>query len=292
MSDFWYECVDCGQTWDNSRIRYLCPSCEKQNSADKPPKGVLWVRYAWPKNPESKTAQDLLHHLWPIKDKRNFPLLSVGQTPLYAVQYQEKNKESMELFLKDDSQNPSYSFKDRASYLVSAFAKEHNIKILVTASTGNAGSSLAAICAANHQKAIILLPESAPEAKLLQVQMYGAQLIKVQGNYDKAFEDSIQLSKKNNWFNRNTAYNPFTIEGKKSVSYEIFEQTKAHIPDYIFVPVGDGVIISALYKGFEELLHMELIPKMPTALVLLTGSGLKDLKAPLAFMKEMDSLDL
>jgi len=93
--------------------------------------------------------------------------------------------------------------------------------------------------------------------------MYGAVLVPVDGNYDKAFDLSIEATRRFGWYNRNTAYNPLTIEGKKTVSFELFDQLNQRLPDRIFVPVGDGVIISGVYKGFEELLHLGIIDRMP-----------------------------
>jgi threonine synthase len=201
--------------------------------------------------------------LLPVNDRKSFPNLRVGQSPLYKIDSIDGQSDDFELYLKDDSQNPTFSFKDRASAVVSAFAKENGIDTIVAASTGNAGSSLAGICAAQGQKAVIFVPSTAPKAKLTQIMMYGATLVPVAGNYDKAFDLSIEATKRFGWYNRNTAYNPFTIEGKKTVSYELFSQLEEHIPDYIFVPVGDGVIISGVYKGFEDLLELGLIEKMP-----------------------------
>ncbi|MDP8203369.1 MAG: threonine synthase, partial [Candidatus Tenebribacter mawsonii] len=178
--------------------------------------------------------------------------------------FKKGSKSNFKILLKDDSQNPTFSFKDRASELVCAFAKEQEIDTIVAASTGNAGSSLAGICASQNQKAIIFAPASAPKAKLTQILMYGAQLIPVDGTYDDAFDLSIEATKKFGWYNRNTAYNPFTIEGKKIVSFEIFQQMRQQIPDRIFVPVGDGCIISGVFKGFEDLLKLGLIKKVPT----------------------------
>ncbi len=147
--------------------------------------------------------------------------------------------------------------------MVSAFAKEHNIRTIITASTGNAGSSLAGICAAQGQQAIILVPAKAPAAKLTQILMYGATLIPVEGNYDTAFDLSIRLTEEYGWYNRNTAWNPLTIEGKKTVSFEIAHQSGLRLPDRIFVPCGDGVILSGVYKGFEDLLTLGIIPQIP-----------------------------
>jgi threonine synthase len=109
-----------------------------------------------------------------------------------------------------------------------------------------------------------MVPKTAPAAKLLQIMMYGAELVLVDGNYDAAFDFSVKASKHFGWFNRNTAFNPFTIEGKKTVSYEIYHQSKGILPSHIFVSVGDGVIISGVYKGFEDLLELGIIDKIPT----------------------------
>jgi len=258
-----YQCVNCNKKWDADEFRYLCPTCSAENTIDAPPKGVLFMHYDYATISKELEGDDLQLALWPIDDLNSLPKLRVGHTPLYSFNQIGEESLNFELLIKDDSQNPSYSFKDRASALVSAYAKEHHIDTIITASTGNAGSSLAAICASQNQKAIILLPQSAPAAKLVQVEMYGAQLIKVNGNYDQAFDESIKLSDLNHWFNRNTAYNPLTIEGKKSVSLEIYQELNGEIPDMIFVPVGDGVIISGVYKGFEDLYKMGLIEKLP-----------------------------
>lgn len=260
---FFYQCVNCGKNWDNSIFRYLCPICSATNTDGMPPKGVLFIHYSYSNIDDKLPIKDLLFSLWPIKNEKSLPPLKVGETPLYKYSQLGNEELDFDLYIKDDSQNPSYSFKDRASSLVSAYAKENQIKTIITASTGNAGSSLAAICASQNQEAIILLPKSAPIAKLTQVEMYGAQLIKVDGNYDKAFNESIKLSEEKQWFNRNTAYNPLTIEGKKSVSFEIFEQLNEQVPDLVFVPVGDGVIISGVYKGFEDLMKIGKIKQMP-----------------------------
>lgn len=260
---YYYQCVNCNKKWDAGEFHYLCPSCSDANTIDAPPKGVLFIHYDYANIPSDLSEDELQLAVWPINDLTSLPKLKVGHTPLYSFYQVGEESLDFKLMIKDDSQNPSYSFKDRASALVSAYAKEHHIKTIITASTGNAGSSLAAICASQNQKAVILLPQAAPAAKLVQVEMYGAQLIKVNGNYDQAFDQSIKMSEEHNWFNRNTAYNPLTIEGKKSVSFEIFHQTNGDIPDMIFVPVGDGVIIAGVYKGFEDLYKMGLITKMP-----------------------------
>jgi threonine synthase len=248
---------------------YLCPSCSKENDELNPPKGVLRIVYNFFDFIQKKILfQDLKQNnfleLLPIDKMDSLPKLKVGNTPLYQFDSIDHQKLPFQLYLKDDSQNPTFSFKDRASALVSAYAKEKGFETIVTASTGNAGSSLAGICAAQKQKAIIMVPEAAPVAKLTQILMYGAKIVPVKGTYDNAFDLSIAATKKFGWYNRNTAFNPLTIEGKKTVSFELFDQLGETIPDRIFVPVGDGVIISGVYKGFEDLLNLKMIEKIPT----------------------------
>ena len=264
-----YKCTDCGKEFTTSSVMYLCPSCSETNTLTTPPKGVLKVVYDY--NSMSKKLsgfyelrQNCFIDLLPIDNIGSLPVLRVGKTPLYSFENIDGNRLPFNLYLKDDSQNPTFSFKDRASALVSAFAKENGLNTIVAASTGNAGSSLAGMCAAQGQKAIIMVPETAPIAKLTQIIMYGATIVPVKGTYDEAFDLSIKATVEFGWYNRNTAFNPLTIEGKKIVSFELIEQLKFKIPDRIFVPVGDGVIISGVYKGFEDLLLLNLIDRMPT----------------------------
>ena len=266
---FNYVCINCGAQYNEAHITYLCPVCNESNTHNLPPKGVLKIIYNYQELIKtgitfSKLKQNNFLDLLPIGTLESLPNLHIGNTPLYSIDKINKSKLPFNLFLKDDSQNPTYSFKDRASAIVSAYAKEKGHDTIVTASTGNAGSSLAGICAAQGQKAIILVPETAPIAKLTQILMYGATIVPVKGTYDDAFDLSIKSTEEFGWYNRNTAFNPLTIEGKKTVSYEIFEQMNFAVADRIFVPVGDGVIISGVYKGFEDLLRLNIIDHMPT----------------------------
>ncbi|NQV19568.1 MAG: threonine synthase [Armatimonadetes bacterium] len=281
---YYFECITCGKKYSPQEVTYLCPVCEKENDGTQPPKGVLKTLYNYEEIRTrykkhklfDKLKEKEYRELLPIKSERSLSFLKVGKTPLYELdsaiipllkgELKGVKDLSFQIFLKDDSQNPTFSFKDRASDLVCAFAKENGINIIVAASTGNAGSSLAGICASQKQKAIIFAPATAPKAKLTQILMYGAQLIPVDGTYDEAFDLSIEATNKFGWYNRNTAYNPFTIEGKKIVAFEIFQQMKRELPDRVFVPVGDGCIISGVYKGFEDLLKLGLIDKIPTVI--------------------------
>ncbi len=262
---FKYICQNCQAEYDASEVRYLCPICSQENDEKSPPKGVLKCEFDYTSIASmdiEELIEDDFFALLPIQNKENLPSLKVGKTPLYSFPY-ELNGESIGLLIKDDSQNPSYSFKDRASAMVSAFAKEHKIQKIVAASTGNAGSSLACIAANQGQEAIVMVPEAAPLAKLTQIMLYGAKIIPVKGTYDDAFDLSVKATEKFGWYNRNTAFNPITIEGKKTVAFELWQQMGYTIPEVIFVPVGDGVIISGVYKGFEDLLKIGLVDRIP-----------------------------
>ncbi|MFZ0472391.1 MAG: pyridoxal-phosphate dependent enzyme [Bacteroidales bacterium] len=301
-----YKCNDCGREYSTFGIMYLCPWCSPGNSRTAPPKGVLRILYDYPEVRKSITGfTDLKNNgfisLLPIERIGSLPPLRVGNTPLYPVTELDGSRLPFSLRLKDDSQNPTWSFKDRASALVSAFAKEKKLGIIVAASTGNAGSSLAGICASQRQKAVIIVPEKAPLAKLTQIIMYGATLIPVKGTYDEAFDLSVKATEEFGWYNRNTAYNPLTIEGKKIVSFELFEQMGNIVPDKIFISAGDGVIVSGVYKGFEDLLGLNIIDRMPVIVVvqseksdnLVRNIGKKDFKViPSTTVADSISVDI
>jgi threonine synthase len=270
---FIYKCTDCGMEYSTGDIMYLCPFCSKQNTTTTPPKGVLKTLYDYQKirkriNGINELKKRGFIDLLPIENLDSLPNLRVGKTPLYTIDKLNGKNLHFHVHLKDDSQNPTYSFKDRASALVSAFAKEKKPGSIVVASTGNAGSSLAGICAAQCQKAIIIVPETAPIAKLTQIMMYGATIVPIKGTYDEAFDLSVKATEVFGWYNRNTAFNPLTIEGKKSVSFELIEELNFKVPDRIFIPVGDGVIISGVYKGFEDLYLLNLIDSIPVIIAI------------------------
>ncbi len=265
---FKYRCTDCGREYDASGMVYLCPSCSAVPAPDLPPRGVLKTIYDYEAIRETVSGFDGLKKtgfidLLPLASTGSMSPLRVGNTPLYPLSGLEGKSYPFSLYLKDDSQNPTWSFKDRASALVSAYAAENRLGTIIAASTGNAGSSLAGICASQRQRAVIVVPETAPKAKLTQIVMYGATIVPVKGTYDEAFDLSVKATEVFGWYNRNTAFNPLTIEGKKTVSFELFEQLRFRVPDRIFIPAGDGVILAGVYKGFEDLLRLGITDKMP-----------------------------
>ncbi|MDI7269088.1 MAG: threonine synthase, partial [Myxococcota bacterium] len=167
------------------------------------------------------------------------------------------------LWIKDDTGLPTGSLKDRASALVVAKAVEYGRSTVTTASTGNAAVAMAAMCAAAGLRAVIFCPASAPPAKLAQMLAFGATVLPVDGTYDDAYALSIEATREFGWYNRSTAYNPFTIEGKKTVAFEIREQIGRDAPDAVVIPTGDGVILAGVHKGFADLRDMGLVTRMP-----------------------------
>ncbi len=274
-----YRCSLCGTEYLPGQVTYTCPKdggnldialdteaikkkfhYEDITSRDEP---SLW-RYA-----------PLLPVFVPKGEAT--PLHLAGWTPVFKLPRLAEKLGLDHLWLKDESRNPSASFKDRASAIVVARAQELKSEIIVTASTGNAGAALACMSAAVGQKAIIFAPKSAPPAKVAQLLVFGAKVILVDGSYDDAFDLTVKASNEFGWYCRNTGYNPFTIEGKKTAAFEIWEwwieahrdwhkqdsPLDNHPPLTIFVSVGDGNIISGIHKGFKDLMKLGWIPDMP-----------------------------
>lgn len=257
------ECFDCGSEYSPREVKYLCPECKKSHIQGNPLKGVLKVIYNYDKIIEKFDKENPDWDLFLPIEKEYLPSLPVGDTPFFRSERLSQQLMFKNIWIKNDALNPSGSLKDRASFLVVAEAKKFNENKIVIASTGNAASSLAAVCASEGIQAVVFIPKTAPMAKQIQVKLAGAELIQVDGCYDDAFYQSIKYSNETGCLNRNTAYNPFTIEGKKTVAFEMYEQNSYKIPDAILIPVGDGVIISGVYKGFADLKMAGLIDKMP-----------------------------
>jgi threonine synthase len=210
--------------------------------------------------------------LLPIARRRSLPPLAVGNTPLTHARRLGKAIGLPQLYLKDDGRNPSASLKDRASAIAVARAQEQGRTMVATASTGNAAAALAGQSAAAGQANVIFVPRSAPQAKIAQLLVYGSTVLAIDGSYDEAFDLCVEACASFGWYNRNTGYNPYMTEGKKTVAYEIAEQlvllqrmgaSGFAAPDAVFVSVGDGCIIGGVHKGFRDLLALGWIEKMP-----------------------------
>lgn len=201
--------------------------------------------------------------LLPVRNQPSNTSLRIGGTPLISFPQLAEKHQIGSFQIKDDSRNPSSSLKDRASEVAIQHARELGKNTIVAASTGNAGSSLAALTAHHGLHSIIMAPASAPPAKLTQIRQHGATLVPIDANYDTAFDLAFEWAKKQNSYCRNTGINPILAEGKKTVALEIAEDKDWKVPDHIFIPVGDGCIISGVYKGFFDLLALGWIDQLP-----------------------------
>ena len=258
MLRFGYRCSQCGKEYEITPERMLCDDCSSRQTPDQPLMGVLEVAVEG-KLPAGWDVYDLL----PV-EREWFPSIPVGNTPLWEPARLRESSGFPRLFLKDDTCNPTGSLKDRASFLVAAFARREGIGKIVLASTGNAGSSMSGVGAAAGVGVRLYLPAAAPPAKMVQALQYGADLVRVQGTYDEAYDQCMAYVAEHGGLSRNTGHNPLTIEGKKTVSLELFRQLGNKVPDYVLVPTGDGVILSGVYKGFEDLVALGVAEKMPT----------------------------
>lgn len=199
----------------------------------------------------------------PLSSAESLPPLPVGPTPCLPLAKLAKELGVGRLFVKDDGRLPSGSFKDRASAVALARAKEIGAKEICGASTGNAAAATACLGASMGIYPIIFVPKTAPRAKIAQLVTFGARVFLVDGNYDAACDLALAATNAFGWYNRNTGFNPYTREGKKTVSYEIVEDLRMKPPDWVVVAVGDGNIISGVWKGFRELRDWGFVDRAP-----------------------------
>ena len=259
-------CVTCGAVYTPNQVEYTCPSCG-------PRLGTLEVRYDYERLSQTLTrdvfAKSGHESMWryfpllPIESEEFIQPLRVGWTPLYPFPDLAHELKLSALYVKDDGQNPTASYKDRASSIVVIKAQEMSKSVVTCASTGNAASSLAGFAAATSLKTIIFVPKTAPEAKVAQLLVYGARVFLVNGSYDVAYDLAAEAAEAFGWYNRSAAVNPYLVEGKKTGAIELAEQLNWQPPDVVFVGVGDGSVISGVCKGFAELHKLGWIEKVP-----------------------------
>jgi threonine synthase len=265
-----YRCSLCNKEFDSEGHIYVCTACG----------GNLDVVLNYDQIKSQYQVEDITcqteSSLWrylpllPVSDPGGVgtPLHAAGWTPMYSPPALSDRLGLQHFWIKDEGRNPTASFKDRASAIVVSRAREIGAKIVVTASTGNAGAALAGMSAAIGQPAVIFAPKTAPPAKVAQLLVYGAKVILVDGSYDNAFDLTIEASEAFGWYCRNTGYNPFTVEGKKTAAFEIWENLQPMFSESkrklsIFVSVGDGNIISGIHKGFKDLQALGWLEQMP-----------------------------
>ena len=201
--------------------------------------------------------------LLPVERVEHLTPLRVGGTPLYEVASLRRRLGFAGLYVKDDGLNPTGSYKDRASAVGVAAALDAGCHTGACASTGNAASSFAGIGASLGLETVVFVPRSAPAPKLTQLLLFGARVFSVDGDYDETYELCERAIAAQGWYNRNAAVNPFLVEGKKTAAFEIAEDLAFEVPDVCVVAVGDGCILSSLYKGFQQFRALGLTSRLP-----------------------------
>ncbi len=257
-----FTCAKCGAEYGPDGVQYTCPACG--------PDGILDVLYDYAEiegvltrdglraDPENSMRRYV--PLLPVESDEDLPALRTGWTPLYdAAGLLGLPK----LWIKDDSRNPTASLKDRATAVAMSRAVREGASAVAAASTGNAGCSLAGFAAAAGIPSYIFVPANAPGPKVAQLLVFGATVFAVDGSYGDAFDLAMEAIEAFGWYNRCSAVNPFLVEGKKTVAFEVAEQMDFAVPDKVFVPVGDGCIMSGVYKGFAEFARIGLTERVP-----------------------------
>jgi threonine synthase len=259
-------CIHCQARWSPHEVHYTCPTCGDDD-------GLLDICYDYDAVARQLDRGSLAANpdptirrwgaLLPLDGVDRLPPLATGGTPLYEVPSLASLLGVRQVRVKDDGRNPTASFKDRASAVAVARARELGESLIVAASTGNAASSLAGQAAAVGLRTVIFVPKRAPAGKIAQLLIYGARVAAVDGTYDDACDLALAATREYGWYNRNTGYNPYCLEGKKTAALELAEQYGWEVPDKVLVSVGDGCILAGIYKGFYDLHRLGWIERMP-----------------------------
>ena len=240
-----YYCEDCGYIMGTLEVVYDYESIKEEAVVRE-------------KKFDKKASMYQFEFLLPTDPKCKFDDY-VGGTPLFKFDLCGIK----DVLVKYDGNNPSSSYKDRASSIAINKAIDEGNDILFCASTGNAASSLAMLNAHTNMDTYIFVPAAIPDGKRAQLEISGAKLFAVEGTYDEVYDLSLELGLKKGWYCRHAAINPYLLEGKKTGAFEIAVQNDFNIPDYVLIGVGDGTIFSSLYKGFWEFKEIGLIDKIP-----------------------------
>lgn len=249
------KCRECGKEYEPS-FRYVCEECF----------GPLDVKYIYPDSIKRETFQSRTEktywryfELLPIKNKNNIVSINSGFTPLQKANNLGKDLKLTTLYVKNDSVNPTFSFKDRPAGVAISRAKETNLKAVGCASTGNLASATAAHAAVANMPCYIFAPSDLEYAKIAQALAYGGKFVAVDGTYDDANRVASVIGDSKGIGIVNINMRPYYVEGSKTLAYEVAEQLNWKVPDYLIIPVGSGAMLNAICKGFEELNEIGLI---------------------------------
>lgn len=247
------KCRECNREY-SPQFRYVCEDCF----------GPLDVTYEAPRL--SRHTFELREktywryfELLPIADRSNIVSLNAGLTPLQTADRLGKALGANNLYIKNDSVNPTFSFKDRPAGVAVSRAKETGLKAVGCASTGNLASATAAHAAKAGMPCYIFAPSDIEHVKIAQALSYGAEFVAVQGTYDDANRIASIIGDSKGIGIVNINMRPYYVEGSKTLAYEVAEQLGWKVPDTLIIPVGSGAMLNAICKGFEELESLGLI---------------------------------
>jgi threonine synthase len=248
-------CRECKKEY-KPQFRYICEDCF----------GPLDVNYLYPDNIkrelfESRKEKTYWRYfeLLPIRDKNNIVSINSGFTPLQKSTNLSTELQLKSLYIKNDSVNPTFSFKDRPAGVAISRAKEINLKAVGCASTGNLASATAAHAAVARLPCYIFAPADLEPVKISQALAYGAEFVAVDGTYDDANRVASVIGDSKGIGIVNINMRPYYVEGSKTLAYEVAEQLNWQVPDYLVIPVGSGAMLNAICKGFEELCEIGLV---------------------------------
>jgi len=248
-------CRECKKEY-KPQFRYICEDCF----------GPLDVKYIYPNNIkrelfESRKEKTYWRYfeLLPIRDKNNIVSINSGFTPLQKSTNLSKDLRLKSLYIKNDSVNPTFSFKDRPAGVAVSRAKEIDLKAVGCASTGNLAAATAAHAAVAKLPCYIFAPVGLEPVKISQALAYGAEFVAVDGTYDDANRVASVIGDSKGIGIVNINMRPYYVEGSKTLAYEVAEQLNWQVPDYLVIPVGSGAMLNAICKGFEELSELGLV---------------------------------
>ena len=256
MRKIFLQCRECKKEYDPT-FKYICDECF----------GPLDVHYDFPsitKDIFASREQTYWRYfeMLPIIDKSNIVSINAGMTPLVRAEKLGKKIGLNNLYIKNDSVNPTFSFKDRPAGVAISKAKEFGLSSVGCASTGNLASATAAHAAKADFPCYIFAPSDIEHAKIAQALSYGANYIAVDGTYDDANRIAAQIGDSKGVGIVNINMRSYYVEGSKTLAYEVAEQLDWKVPDQLIVPTGSGAMLNAICKGFEELETVSLIDKV------------------------------
>ena len=248
-------CKECGTTYPAEKL-YVCERCY----------APLEITYEYDTIPLTRSSfHNRPKNIWryiellPVTDQSKIVDLHAGYTPLYKAKRLGAHLGLTELYIKNDTVNPTYSFKDRPVAVAVTKALEFNAEAIGCASTGNLAASSAAHAAKAGIPCYVFIPNDTEQNKIVQIAAYGATILMVDGTYDDANRLAMQVAEEHNWVFANFNVRPYYVEGSKTLAFEVCEQLNWTPPEHVIVPTGSGALLCAISKGFKEFAQLSLI---------------------------------